>query len=105
VTFGHQGQGIDNVDLDAAKEYGIAVCNTPALNSEAVAELTMALILDIARRVSELDRRARAGEKIVRSKFLGKSMYGRTIGIVGMGNIGKVVASKWKGAMVSPKRF
>lgn len=94
-----QGQGIDNVDLAAAKEHGITVCNTPALNSEAVAELSLLFALDIARRVSELDRRARGGEKIVRSKVLGKSLYGKTIGVIGMGNIGKVIAKKWMGAM------
>jgi D-3-phosphoglycerate dehydrogenase / 2-oxoglutarate reductase len=66
-----------------------------------VAELTLGLILDVARRVSELDRRARSGEKVARSKFLGKSMHGRTIGIIGMGNIGTFVAKKWIGAMVS----
>lgn len=94
-----QGQGIDNVDLDAAKAHGIAVCNTPALNSEAVAELVMALALNVARRIGELDRRIREGEKVRRIDFLGKSLYGKTIGIVGMGNIGRVVARKWAGAM------
>lgn len=56
-----QGVGVNNIDLAAAKDAGIVVCNTPALNSEAVAELTIALILDIARRVSEIDRRVRRG--------------------------------------------
>lgn len=94
-----QGVGVDNIDLDAAKQHGIQVFNTPAMNSEAVAELALALVLSLARRVPELDRRARAGEKIVRSKMLGRSLFKKTIGIIGMGNIGRVVARKWLGAM------
>lgn len=94
-----QGTGVDNVDLAAAKEAGVIVCNTPAMNSEAVAELTLSLALCLARRVTELDRQLRRGEKIVRSKMLGQSLFEKTIGIVGMGNIGHVVAQKWIGAM------
>ncbi|QKX53141.1 uncharacterized protein TRUGW13939_00217 [Talaromyces rugulosus] len=94
-----QGVGVDNIDLDAAKQHNIQVFNTPAMNSEAVAELALALMLSLARRVPELDRRARAGEKIVRSKMLGRSLFKKTIGIIGMGNIGRVVARKWLGAM------
>ncbi|KAK3710065.1 hypothetical protein LTR37_010496 [Vermiconidia calcicola] len=77
-----QGVGVDNIDLDAAKKRGIAVCNTPALNSESVAELTITLALCVARRIAELDRRVRSGEAIVRSTALGK-----------------VVAQKWIAAM------
>ncbi|KAK5171240.1 uncharacterized protein LTR77_004384 [Saxophila tyrrhenica] len=94
-----QGVGVDNIDLDAAERRGIAVCNTPAMNSESVAELTIALALCVARRVVEFDRRIRGGEAIVRSQVLGLSLFKKTIGIVGMGNIGSVVARKWIGAM------
>ena len=94
-----QGVGVDNIDLDAAKKHGIAVCNTPALNSESVAELTITLALCIARRVAELDRRVRGGEAIIRSTALGMSLYRKTVGIIGMGNIGKAVAEKWIAAM------
>ena len=94
-----QGVGVDNIDLEAAKQRGIAVCNTPALNSESVAELTITMALCIARRVAELDRRVRGGEAIIRSTALGMSLYKKTIGIIGMGNIGKVVAQKWNAAM------
>jgi len=94
-----QGVGLDNVDLEAAKEHGVMVCNTPALNSEAVAELTISLALCIARRVCEIDRLVRNGGQLVRSQLLGLSLFEKTIGIVGMGNIGQVVAKKWIGAM------
>ena len=94
-----QGVGVDNIDLSSAKEHGVIVCNTPALNSESVAELTLALALCVARRVSEIDRRVRQGEIVVRSQALGQSLYQKTVGIIGMGNIGKMVAQKWIGAM------
>lgn len=94
-----QGVGVDNIDLDVAKQQGVQVFNTPAMNSEAVAELTLALALTLSRRVTEMDRRIRAGETVVRSQMLGRSLFKRSIGIVGMGNIGRVVARKWIGAM------
>ena len=94
-----QGVGVDNIDLDAAKRHGIMVYNTPALNSEAVAELTITMALCVARRVCELDGRARKGQKLIRSKVLGRSLFQKTVGIVGMGNIGRIVAKKWMAAM------
>lgn len=94
-----QGVGVDNIDLEAAKEHGVAVCNTPAMNSEAVAELTLTLALCVARRVVEIDRKLLRGKKLVRSALMGQSLHGKAIGIVGMGNIGKAVAKKWIGAM------
>lgn len=90
-----QGVGVDNIDLDAAKEHGVAVHNTPALNSEAVAELCMALTLSLGRWVCEAYRRIRRGEEIVRSKMLGMRLFQKTIGVIGMENIGKAVAKKW----------
>ncbi|CAG7561148.1 unnamed protein product [Fusarium equiseti] len=94
-----QGVGVDNIDLKAAAEHGIKVYNTPGLNGEAVAEHTLALALTLARRVAEIDRRTRGGEVVVRSQTLGKSLYEKTLGVVGMGNIGFAVAKKWVGAM------
>ena len=93
-----QGVGVDNIDLEAAKATGIAVHNTPALNSEAVAELSLALALSLSRRVAEFDRRIRNGERIIRSQTLGLSLFRKTVGVVGMGNIGSVAAKKWIGA-------
>ena len=93
-----QGVGVDNIDLAAAQAAGVAVHNTPALNSESVAELSLSLTLSLTRRVTELDRRIRKGEKVVRSKTLGLSLFRKTVGIVGMGNIGRAAALKWRGA-------
>lgn len=94
-----QGVGVDNIDLEAAKWYGVAICNTPALNSETVAELTIALAIAVSRRICEIDVRIRRGEKIVRSEVLGRSLFKKCVGIVGMGNVGKEVAKKWIAAM------
>jgi D-3-phosphoglycerate dehydrogenase len=93
-----QGVGVDNIDLEGAKAAGIAVHNTPALNSESVAELTLALGMSLSRRVAEIDRRIRAGEKVDRTKTLAVSLFKKTVGIVGMGNIGVETAKKWIGA-------
>lgn len=94
-----QGVGVDNIDVAAAKEAGVMVCNTPAMNSESVAELTITLALTLARRVVEIDRLLQRGQKLVRSKLLGQSLFEKTIGIIGMGAIGRSVAQKWTGAM------
>jgi D-3-phosphoglycerate dehydrogenase len=93
-----QGTGVDNIDLDAAKSANVAIHNTPALNSESVAELCLALALSLSRRICEIDRKLRNGEKVVRSQTLGVSLYRKIVGIVGMGNIGRESALKWRGA-------
>src|SRR6266478_3505119 len=93
-----QGVGLDNIDLAAAKARGIAVCRTPGVNKEAVAEMALALALGVVRRVSEFDRQIRPGGKVERAEFLGHESWQKTVGIVGMGNIGTLVARKWRGA-------
>jgi D-3-phosphoglycerate dehydrogenase len=93
-----QGVGYDTVDVAAAKKHGIVVCRTPGVNSDAVAELALALGLTVARRVTELDRRIRAGEKISRPDVLAVETLGKTVGVIGVGNIGSRVARKWASA-------
>ncbi len=93
-----QGVGLDTIDLEAAKELGIQVYRTPGINSEAVAEMAFSLALAVCRRISRFDRLLRAGVPIVRPEHLGVEMWGKTVGIVGMGNIGTRVAAKWRGA-------
>jgi D-3-phosphoglycerate dehydrogenase / 2-oxoglutarate reductase len=93
-----QGVGLDNIDLEAAKAHGIAVCRTPGVNSEAVAEMALSLGLSVVRRVTEFDRMTRASGKVQRANFLGYESWQKTVGIVGMGNIGTLVARKWRGA-------
>jgi glyoxylate reductase len=91
--------GYNNIDLTAATRLKIAVTNTPDVHAETTADLTFALILDAARRVAEGDRFVRAG-KWVRWKpdlLLGSDVYGKTLGIVGLGQIGSAVAKRAQG--------
>ncbi|KAL4751812.1 hypothetical protein BDW72DRAFT_202866 [Aspergillus terricola var. indicus] len=93
-----QGVGVYNIDLAAAKDAGVAVHNTPGVNSESVTDFTLALALSLSRRIVEADHLLRKGEKVVRSQTLGLSLFRKTVGVVGMGNIGKLSARKWIGA-------
>ncbi|MCL4250408.1 MAG: phosphoglycerate dehydrogenase [Anaerolineae bacterium] len=85
------GVGVDNVDLAAATAHGIVVTNTPGANSIAVAELTIALILALARHVARHDRAIRKGDWSVIS---GMELHGQTLGIVGLGRIGQETAQR-----------
>jgi glyoxylate reductase len=91
--------GINNVDLEAAAARGITVCNTPDVLTEASADLTWALILSVTRHVLEGDRMTRAGEfkGWAPQLLLGTELYGKTLGIVGLGRIGKAVARRARG--------
>jgi D-3-phosphoglycerate dehydrogenase len=92
-VVGRAGVGVDNIDLDAATERGVAVMNSPAGNTVAAAELTMALILSAVRRVAEADRTMRGG-KWDRSRLQGVQLKDRTLGLVGAGRIGSEVANR-----------
>lgn len=94
------GTGMDSVDLDAAREKGIAVCNTPDGPTQAVAEITLAMMLDLLRHVSRMDREIRAN---VWKKRMGSLLQGKQVGIVGFGRIGRAVAALCKafGAQVA----
>ncbi|MGB7859725.1 MAG: hydroxyacid dehydrogenase [Acidimicrobiia bacterium] len=89
--IGRAGVGVDNIDIGAATQRGIAVFNAPTGNSNAAVELTMALLLSLARRVSAADRSVREGHWD-RSRFQGVELRGRTLGLIGAGNIGGEVA-------------
>ena len=84
------GTGMDNVNLEAAKERDIGVCNTPDGPTLAVAELTLGYALNLLRKVSQMDRELRAGTW---KKRMGNNLKGRKLGIVGFGRIGQAVAS------------
>ncbi|MHC1589881.1 MAG: hydroxyacid dehydrogenase [Candidatus Hecatellaceae archaeon] len=85
------GVGLDNVDLKAAGELGVKVENTPEAVSFAVAELTVALMLAVARRLPEADRMVKSGGWS-KEKFVGLELRGKTLGIIGLGRIGCLVA-------------
>lgn len=90
---GRAGVGVDNIDVVAASERGVAVVNAPGGNTVSAAELTMALLLAVARRVTEADRSIREG-KWARSELGGVELRGRTLGIIGVGRIGWEVAQR-----------
>ena len=89
------GAGFNNIDLDTCRERGIRVTNTPQPVIEPTAELAFALMIDIARRVSEFDRLVRAEEaQFGVMQNLSHSLYGKTLGIIGMGRIGQALARR-----------
>ena len=90
------GVGYNNIDIKYAREKGIAVTNTPQAVNNPTAELTMALLLSAARRVAECNLRVRTEQEKMwgTMRNLGFGLEGKTLGIIGMGNIGKNVARK-----------
>jgi glyoxylate reductase len=93
------GTGVDNIDVEAAYKRGITVTNTPGVLTEDTADMTMALILAVSRRLAEGERLARSGEWAGWSptSMLGHRIWGKRLGIVGMGRIGSAVARRAKG--------
>jgi glyoxylate reductase len=91
--------GVDNVDVEAATERGIPVGNTPDVLTESTADLTLALMLAVSRRVVEGDELVRRGEWVTWEPdlLLGRDLHGATVGIVGMGRIGSAVARRLEG--------
>ncbi len=93
------GTGVDHIDLDAAKAKGITVTNTPGVLTEDTADVAMALILAVPRRIAEGDRRARSGDWTGWSPtgMLGHRINGKRLGIIGMGQIGQAIARRARG--------
>lgn len=92
-VIGRHGVGLDNVDLDAATERGIWVVYTPLANAEAVAEHVFGVLLAFSKRILLADAAVRRGDWDYRSRDPGFEIFGRTLGIVGMGRIGMRVAA------------
>jgi D-3-phosphoglycerate dehydrogenase len=93
IVIARYGVGVDNVDLAAAEEKGIIVTNTPGANSISVAEMTIALILSLARNIPEITTATRKGEW---PRQNGITLEGKCIGLIGFGTIGKAVAKRLK---------
>lgn len=92
-VIGRAGIGVDNIDVDAATERGILVVNAPNANTISAAEHTMALVLAQARRIPEADQSLRQG-RWDRSEFQGMELHGKTLGVLGLGKIGTLVAQR-----------
>lgn len=88
------GIGLDNIDINMATNKKIVVTNTPTANVDAVADLTFGLILSLARRIPEADKKTKSGKW---EKIIGKSVWEKTIGIIGLGKIGRQVVKRAKG--------
>ena len=94
--IGRAGVGVDNIDVPVATQKGILVVNSPQGNTIAAAELTMALMLSLSRNIPQGHNSLRAGEW-KRSKFVGNELYGKTLGVYGLGKIGVTVAKRSQG--------
>ena len=95
-VIGRAGIGVDNVDVPEASHRGVVVMNTPTGNAITTAEHALSLMLSLARHIPQATASMRAG-KWEKSKFEGHEVTGKTIGIVGLGNIGRIVAERAKG--------
>lgn len=89
------GVGLDNIDVETAKEKGIEVFNTPEASSIAVAELTIGFLISLSRFIPQATASLKAG-KWEKEKFEGIEIYGKILGIIGLGRIGKEVAKRAK---------
>jgi len=92
-VIGRAGVGVDNVDLNAATAAGVIVMNTPGGNAVSVAEHTIALMLAMARSVPQASNSTRAG-KWEKKKFMGNEVRGKTLGVIGLGSIGREVVKR-----------
>ncbi|BAC14800.1 hypothetical conserved protein [Oceanobacillus iheyensis HTE831] len=88
------GIGVDNIDVKAATKYGIKVTNTPSANINAVAELVLTFMLASTRHLLPIDEAVRAGNFDIRNQLFGYELNGKTVGIIGFGNIGRLIAEK-----------
>lgn len=94
-AVGRAGVGVDNVDIPAATEMGVAVFNAPGGNTIAAAELTMALLISVARKIPAAEASLRGGSWD-RDAFKGVELRGKTLGLIGAGRIGSEVAIRCK---------
>lgn len=92
-VVGRAGIGVDNIDVAAATEHGIIVMNTPHSNSVATAEQTMTLMLAVSRKTVQAHNSLAAGEW-ERSRFVGTELFGKTLGVIGFGYIGRMVTRR-----------
>lgn len=102
--IGRAGVGIDNIDINSAKQNGIAVINTPSGNSISTAEFAIALMLCLARNIPFAQQHVQTGQW-QRNKFVGSELNNKTLGLIGFGNVGKQVALRAKAFNMSVIAF
>jgi len=98
VAASSNGAGYDTIDVDSCTEAGIAVVNQSGGNKEAVAEHALAMMMALSKRIVEADRHARTGRAIDRGHYIGRELNGRTLGVIGIGNVGGNLARMCKAA-------
>lgn len=92
-VVGRMGVGVDNIDLKAAKAHGVTVVNCPVATTVSVAELTLGLMLSLIRYIPKANAGLKAGEWL-KKELVGTELYGKTLGIIGFGNIGEAVGRR-----------
>jgi D-3-phosphoglycerate dehydrogenase len=97
LAVSSNGAGYDPVDVDACTARGIIVVNQSGGNKEGVAEHALAMMLTLSKRIIETDRRMRAGPNIPRNQYIGRELLNRTVGIIGIGNVGGRLAELCRG--------
>jgi D-3-phosphoglycerate dehydrogenase len=95
-VIGRAGVGVDNIDLEAANKRGVVVMNTPGGNTITVAELTVAMMTAISRHIPQATASIKNG-KWEKKKFQGRELFNKTLGVIGIGNIGSVVVDRCLG--------
>jgi D-3-phosphoglycerate dehydrogenase len=95
-VIGRAGIGVDNVDVPAASKHGVVVMNTPTGNTVTTAEHAISLLLALARKIPQATASMKAG-KWEKAKFQGRELANKTLGVLGLGNIGRIVADRAKG--------
>jgi D-3-phosphoglycerate dehydrogenase len=96
AVIGRAGIGVDNVDVSAATAKGIVVMNTPGGNTVTTAEHALALMISLARHIPQATASMKAG-RWDKNRFVGMELYNRTLGVIGLGNIGRIVAERAQG--------
>ena len=97
IAASSNGAGYDTIDVDACTAAGIVVVNQSGGNKEGVAEHALAMMLTLSKRIVEADRDLRAGKEIPRGAFTGRELNNRTVGVLGIGNVGSRVAELCRG--------
>src|ERR1700682_5619479 len=95
-VIGRAGTGVDNIDLQAATRRGVVVMNAPGGNSVSVAEHTLALLLALARSIADASQSTRGGRWEKKKFSSGRELFGKTLGVIGTGNIGALVVQRAK---------
>jgi D-3-phosphoglycerate dehydrogenase len=93
-VVGRHGVGVENIDVEAATEKGIWVVNTPNANSLSVAEHFFGLALMLSKMLKKGDQAIREGRGEARYQYIGKELHGKTLGILGLGRIGKAIGRR-----------